>query len=190
MPHLLTADQKQQRINDPEHRLQLFQHNKKEFLHKYVTMDETWINHFTLESNWQLAEWTAAGKSHPKRPKTQTSAGKVLAAIFCDVQSILFINYLEKGRTNNSEYYIVLLVHLKKEITQKIASNEEEKVLFHQDNAPCNKSITMMAKLHELHFELLLHPPYSLDLAPQVTTGCLQTLKECSRERDLAPMKK
>ena len=24
----------------------------------------------------------------------------------------------------------------------------------------------MMAKLHELHFELLLHPPYSLDLAP------------------------
>ena len=23
-----------------------------------------------------------------------------------------------------------------------------------------------MAKLHELHFELLLHPPYSPDLAP------------------------
>ena len=48
---------------------------------------------------------------------------------------------------------------------QKTATNEEEKVLFHQDNAPCHKSIAMMAKLHELHFELLPHPPYSPDLA-------------------------
>ena len=39
-------------------------------------------------------------------------------------------------------------------------------VLFHQDNALCHKSIATMAKLHELHFELLLHPPYSPDLAP------------------------
>ena len=43
---------------------------------------------------------------------------------------------------------------------------KKKKVLFHQDNAPCHKMITMMAKLHELHFELLSHPPYSPDLAP------------------------
>ena len=30
-----------------------------------------------------------------------------------------------------------------------------KKVLFHQGNAPCHKLITTMAKLHELHFELL-----------------------------------
>ena len=34
------------------------------------------------------------------------------------------------------------------------------------DNALCHKSITTMAKLHELHFKLLPHPPYSPDLAP------------------------
>ena len=39
-----------------EHCLQLFQCKKKEFLHKYVIMDETWINHFTSESNRQSAE--------------------------------------------------------------------------------------------------------------------------------------
>ena len=65
-----------------QHCLQLFQHNKKEFLLKYVTMDKTWIHHFTLESNRQSAEWIATGKSCPKRPKTQTSAGKVLASVF------------------------------------------------------------------------------------------------------------
>ena len=43
---------------------------------------------------------------------------------------------------------------------------KKKNMLFHQDNAPCHKSITTMAKLHELHFELLLYPPYSPDLAP------------------------
>ena len=47
-------------------------------------MDETWINYFTLKSNQQSAEWTAAGESRSKQPKTQTSAGKVLASIFWD----------------------------------------------------------------------------------------------------------
>jgi [histone H3]-lysine36 N-dimethyltransferase SETMAR len=39
-------------------------------------------------------------------------------------------------------------------------------VLFHQDNAPVHKTIKTTAKLHELGYELLSHPPYSLDLAP------------------------
>ena len=43
---------------------------------------------------------------------------------------------------------------------------KKKKVLVHQKNAPCHKSIAAMAKLHELHFELLLHPPYFPDLAP------------------------
>ena len=58
-------------------------------------------------------------ESYPKQPKMQTSAGKVLASIFWAVQGILFIGYLEKERTINSEYYIALLVHLKEEIAPK-----------------------------------------------------------------------
>lgn len=30
----------------------------------------------------------------------------------------------------------------------------------------CYTSLVMMAKLHELHFELLPYPPFSADLAP------------------------
>ena len=95
--------------------------------------------------------------------QTSTSAGKVLASTFWDAQGILFIDYLEKGRTINSKYYIPLLFHLKEEIA-KNWSQMKKKVFFHQDNASCHKSI--MAKLHELHFKLLLHPLCSPDLAP------------------------
>ena len=92
----------------------------------------------------------------------QTSAGKVLAFVFWDAQGILFINYLEKGRIINSEYYIALLVCLKEEITKNWPQMKKKKVLFHQDNAPCHESIPTMTKL----YELLLHPPCSPDLAP------------------------
>ena len=129
-------------------------------------MDEIWIHHFTPELNQLSAEWTAAGESRLKQPKMQISAGKVLASIFWDVQDILFIDYLEKGRTINSKYYIALLIPLKEEIAKKWPQMKKKKVLFHQDNALCYKSITTMAKLYELHFELLPHPPYIPDLAP------------------------
>ena len=61
------------------------------------------------------------------------------------------------------------------------------KSALYQDNAPCHKSIATMAKLHESHFELLPHPPYSPDLAPS-NYYLFADLKECSMERDLASM--
>ena len=134
-------------------------------------MDKTWIPHFTPESNRQSDEWTAAGESRPKQPKTQTSAGKVLSSVFWDSQKCSSITF-EKSRTINSKYYIALLVCLKKEIARKRPQTKKKKVIFHQDNAPCHKSIAVMALLHELHFEMLLHPAYSPDLSPS-TTGCL-----------------
>ena len=54
---------------------------------------------------------------------------------------------------------------MKEEITPKWPQIKK-KVLFHQDNALCVKFIAMIAKLDELHFELLPHPPFSPDLAP------------------------
>ena len=166
VPRELTIDQKQQHVNDSEQCLKLFKRNKPEFLRRYVTMDETWLHHFTPESNRQSDEWTAHDEPNPKRGKTQQSAGKVMASVFWDAQGIIFIDYLQKGQTINSDYYIALLDRLKDEIVKKRPHLKKKKVLFHQDNAPSHKSMKTMAKLHELGFELLLHPPYSPDLAP------------------------
>ena len=147
-----------------------------------MTIDEIW-------SNRQSAELTTAGESLPKRPKAQTSAGKVLASVFWDAQGILFIDYVEKGRTINSEYYIALLVRLKKEIAKKWPQIKKKKTLFHQDNALCQKSIATIAKLHKLHFDLLSYRSYSPDLTPS-DYWRFADLKKCSKERDSAPMKK
>ena len=63
-----------QRVDDSEQCLAMFKRNKPEFLRRYVTMDETWIHHFTPESKRSSSEWTATGEPRPKRPKAQQSA--------------------------------------------------------------------------------------------------------------------
>ncbi|KAF7269253.1 hypothetical protein GWI33_017709 [Rhynchophorus ferrugineus] len=70
------------------------------------------------------------------------------------------------GRSINSDYYIVLFDRLKDELAEKWRHLKKKKVLLHQDNTPCHKSVKRMAKINELGFELLPHPPYSPDLAP------------------------
>ena len=96
VPRLLTPDQKQQLVKDSERCLELLKRGKKDFLRQYVTMDETCIHHYTPKIKSSSAEWTAAGVSRPKRPKTQQWTGTVIASLFWDVNRILLIDYFQK----------------------------------------------------------------------------------------------
>lgn len=104
VPRFLTEEQKQRRVDVSEANLAYLNRDPKEFLRRFITMDETWIHHYTPESNRQSAEWLTPGESRPKRPKTQQLAGKVMASVFWDAHGIIFIDYLEKGKTITGEY--------------------------------------------------------------------------------------
>ena len=137
-----------------------------EFLRRFITVDETWIHHFTPETKEQSNQWTEAGGSAPKKAKTVQSAGKVMTSVFWDYKGILLIDSLQKGKTINSEYYCNLLDQLNLKIREKRPGLQQKKNIFHQDNAPCHKSVLTMAKFNEFKYELLDHPPYYPDLAP------------------------
>jgi histone-lysine N-methyltransferase SETMAR len=102
----------------------------------------------------------------PKKTRSVPSAGKVMVSVFWDAEGILFIDYLEKGKTITREYYSNLLTRLDKKIREKRPGLQKKKIIFHQDNAPTHKSVLAMGKLRNLHYELLEHPPYSPDLVP------------------------
>ena len=105
MPRLLTTDQKRIRVTTSEQYLAYFYRNWKQFLHRFVTMNETWIHHYTPES-----------ESAPKHPKTQQSAGKHMASVFLNANAAIFIDYLKKGRVITGAYYAALLDRLVDEI--------------------------------------------------------------------------
>jgi len=89
-----------------------------------------------------------------------------MASVFWDAEGILFIYYLEKGKTISGEYYSNLLTRLDEKICEKRRGLQKKKIILRQDNAPTHKSVLAMGKLRDLHYELLEHPPYSPDLAP------------------------
>jgi len=89
-----------------------------------------------------------------------------MASVFWDAEGILFIDYLEKGKTITGEYYSNLLTRLDDKIREKRPGLQKKNIIFHQYNASAHKSVLAMGKLRDLHYELLEHPPYSPDLAP------------------------
>src|SRR5436190_23921294 len=143
-----------------------FRHNKSEFWRRLITVDETWIHHYTPEIKIQSKQWTAKGEPAPKKAKTVFSAGKVMATVFWDSHGVILIDYLQKEKTITGAYYASLLDKLKAELAEKRPHLQKKKILFHQDNASSHTSAVAMAKIHELRFELLDHPPYPPDLAP------------------------
>jgi len=89
--------------------LTLFKRNPKEFLHRLVTVDETWIHWYTPETKEQSKQSTSPGEPAPKKANTVPSAGKVMATVFWDSQGVIYIDNLENGKTVTGLYYVELL---------------------------------------------------------------------------------
>ena len=124
---LLTADQKWTRMKISEQCLERFNKNRTNFVRPFITMDETWIHHYTPESKQQSKQCTEASCSAPNKTRLVPSAGKVMASVFWDAEGISFIEYLEKGKTIAAEYYSNLLTRLDETIREKRPGLQKKK---------------------------------------------------------------
>jgi hypothetical protein len=83
---------------------------------QFITKDETWIHHYTPEPKQQSKQWTEVGCSAPNKTRSVPSAEEFTASAFWNVEGILFIDYLEMGKTITREYYSNLLTRLNEKI--------------------------------------------------------------------------
>jgi hypothetical protein len=60
--------------------------------------------------------------------------------VLWDAEGILFINYLERGKTITGEYYSIILTKLDEKIVRKVPVCKR-KIIFHQDSAPGRKVV-------------------------------------------------
>ncbi|UYV69262.1 hypothetical protein LAZ67_6003027 [Cordylochernes scorpioides] len=93
----LTSDQKVVRRKLSLDNLALFEANPEEFVTRFVTMDETWAQHFAPESKQQSMQWRHSGSSPPKKAKIVQSAGKVMVSVFWDSEGVLLLDFLNEG---------------------------------------------------------------------------------------------
>ncbi|GFS90800.1 mariner Mos1 transposase [Trichonephila clavipes] len=99
--------------------------------------------------------------------KPELTVRKVPLCIWWDSKGIIYYELLLYGQTLNSDLYCQQLDRLKLAIDQKRPELANKRgVAFHQNNARPYTSVMTRQKLWELGWEVLMHPPYSLDLEP------------------------
>ncbi|XP_033229063.1 uncharacterized protein LOC117180682 [Belonocnema kinseyi] len=67
VPRLFIIDHKRNRVTTSKECLTMFNRKPNEFLHRFVTVDETWIYHNTLETKEQSKQWDYSCERAPKK---------------------------------------------------------------------------------------------------------------------------
>ena len=111
-------------------------------------------------------QWVGPRSPRPKKFKTQTSAGKVMATVFWDAKGVIMLDFLPKRSTITGVYYANLLDQLRTAIREKRRGKLSKGVLLQQDNARVHTCKVAMDAVERNGYELIPHPAYSPDLAP------------------------
>ncbi|GFX18139.1 histone-lysine N-methyltransferase SETMAR [Trichonephila clavipes] len=107
------------------------------------------------------------GEAAQTVPKAGLTARKVQLCIWWDWKGIICQELLPHGQTLNSDLYCQQLDRLKLAIDQKWPELANRRgVVFHRDNVRPHTSVVTRQNLWQLGWEVLMHPPYSSDLAP------------------------
>ena len=167
VPRLLNEDQKKKRVEICQNLLMKAENALEEFWSRLVTMDETWLPYFMPETKLQSRMWCARGEHPPMKAKALPSCQKVMISVFWDMEGLIFVDYLDKGKTINSQYFCKLLngdlrQHLKNRRRGKLSS----KPILQMDNATPHTASSTKELLANLGWEILPHPAYSPDLVP------------------------
>jgi histone-lysine N-methyltransferase SETMAR len=102
-----------------------------------------------------------------RKIKNVPSPKKVMLILFWDSSGPILEHYLEHGQTVNSGRYSAMLKDkLKPAACSKRRGLLSKTVLLHHDNVRPHAAAATIEITQKLNFELLPHPPYSPDLAP------------------------
>ena len=125
--------------------------------------DEKWILYNNVEWKRWWGKWN---EPPPTTPKAGLHLKKVMLCVWWDWKGVLYYELLLENQTINSKYFSQL-DQLKATLDKKSPELVNRKlIMFHQDNARLHVSLMMRQKLLQLGGEVLIHPPYSTDIAP------------------------
>ena len=166
VPHLLTDEQKRQRVKVAKKLLQMFpKYDKKQFAN-VVTGDETWVHYFEPVRKVSNKIWATKHSKRPIIAKRTLSTKKVLYAIFSG-EGVAIKVPVKKGKSITGKYYKdVVLKKLKKYYQKRRPATGFKHVRLLHDNAPAHTSAIVTAFLKKEKVTFCLTHPYSPDLAP------------------------
>ena len=134
------------------------------FLKQIVTGSEKWILYNNVE---QKRSWGKRNEPPPTAPKAGLHPKKGMLYIWWDWKGVLYYEVLPENQRINSNKNCSQVDQLKAAPDEKHLELVKRKCrIFHQDNARLHVSLMTRQKLLQLGWEVLIHPPYSPDIAP------------------------
>jgi histone-lysine N-methyltransferase SETMAR len=164
IPHNLTIAQKEARVDWCKEMLQKYNHGASNAVYNICTGDESWIYAYEPETKQQSTVWAFQDESNPTKVVRARSTSKQMVACFFGKTGHVATVPLVERRTVNSEWYTTICLP---EVFGEIRkTNRRRRIILHYDNASSHTSAQTTAYLCTQHIELMGHPPYSPDLAP------------------------
>lgn len=105
-------------------------------------------------------KWKHASIPRPKKPRSSLKRNKQLATVFWNIQSILFWEWLEPGRTINRDQYCEIDKTLRRRFQHCHPGKWTGHMLLQHDNARPHNNQNTRATLAALDFTVFLYPRY------------------------------
>lgn len=161
VPHDLSSKMMENRVRICK--TLLSRHNESPFFDRLITCDESWVQY---DNRWKQNQWlrpnqpavAVAKQMHPKRQ---------LLCVWWSVYGIVHWDLIPLHSTITAQIYSDQLQRVQNRLRRPPFTTMLRKgVVFQQDGARPHTGQIALSKIQELGWELLLHPPYSPDLAP------------------------
>lgn len=159
VPHRLTPQNLRDRVETCT--ILLSKSRRFDWLDDLITGDEKWVMYV---NHTRKRQWIDIDAEPVPDPKQDLHPKKVLLSVWWSVQGIVHFELLPDNATVTAEVYCAQLDNVKAALDR--SHSGQRKVYLLHDNARPHVAKLTCAKLMELGWELLPHPPYSPDLAP------------------------
>ena len=128
-----------------------------------MTGDEKWTLYNKVE---RKRLWGKRNELPPTTPKASLHPKKGMLCIWWDWKGVPYYELSPENQTINSNKYCSQLDQLKAALDEKRPELVNRKcIIFHQDNTRLHVSLMTRQKLLQFVWEVLIHPPYSSDIA-------------------------
>ncbi len=136
--------------------------------------EEIWFDNVITFEAWMHCQkpamkqatscWLKKGSEPPLKQKATKSGQKCMAITFFDHKGVIFTHWVPQGQEVNKEYMIKVLKRVYIQNKRPEMMNGRFKV--HMDNVRPHVAKIVLEWLHKHGIEVVRHPAYSPDLAP------------------------
>ena len=164
VPRLLTDAQKENHVTVSQ---ELFDCSNADenFLKNVITVDETWVYGYDVETKVQSSQWM--GKLSPRSKKAHQSGSNVKVMLIVYWKGIVHSVFVPRGETVNKEFYLNVLKHLREAVRRNRSEAWTNNTwMLHHHNAPAHASLLIRKFLTKHETTVVLQPPYFPGLAP------------------------